>query len=127
MRVARAALLSAALLGALQGCATLAEYGNPAARRTGGAAPPGAPAPAAAAAPAEGSVVQGKGTVQWVEEEGGFWGLRADDGRRYRVPGLEPVWRKQGTRVRFEGRVRSGAPATRAWEAVLELTSVRGA
>ena len=69
--------------------------------------------------------VAGKGTVRRIGEDGGFWGLRGDDGRSYRLEGLSPVYQKEGTRIRFRGR-RRGPLQLAPWSMVLELTDVSG-
>ena len=112
-------LLLGALVVMIAGCARLAQYGDPDLRSQ--------PAPPATAAePATAAVlVRSKGTVRRVDEDGGFWGVRADDGRRYRVPDLPAVYQKDGTRIRFAGHVRGEAdPAP--WRTVLDLTEIAG-
>ena len=105
-------------------CGRLAQYGDPRLR-------PQADAPTAstgsgdAGQATEVTEVAGKGTVRRVGEEGGFWGLRADDGRSYRLEGLPPVYQKEGTRIRFRGR-RRGPGELAPWSTVLELTDVSG-
>jgi hypothetical protein len=105
-------------------CARLAEYGDP---RLRGAGTAGAAAGATSDAPgpaAEAVEVGGKGTVRRVDEDGGFWGLRADDGRRYRLVDLPLVFQKDGTRIRFQGRVEPEGGGT--WGNRLALTQVSG-
>jgi hypothetical protein len=114
------------LLGALvavSGCARLAQYGDPRLRpEAPTAATPAAPS---TAMPADAAVIRAKGTVRRLDGDGGVWGVRADDGRRYRVMDLPPVYQKDGTRIRFAGRVQETVdPAP--WGTVLELTEVSG-
>lgn len=118
------ALLALALLLLGASCARLAEYGDP---RPRSAPTPMAPASGEARAPETPAAaeVRGKGTVRLVEEDGGFWGLRADDGRRYRLVDLPPVYQKDGTRIRFEGRVLEGSAAG-TWGRRLALGQVSG-
>lgn len=105
-------LLLCALLVPLAGCARLAQYGDPGLR----------PKPDAAV---EAVLVRSKGTVRRVDADGGFWGVSADDGRRYRIVELPPVYQKDGTRVRFAGQVRGNTdPAP--WRTVLDLTEISG-
>ena len=114
------------LLGALvvaSGCARLAQYGDPRLRPEVPTA--ATPAETPAATPADAVVVRHKGTVRRLDEDGGFWGVRADDGRRYRVTDLPPVYQKDGTRIRFAGRVQEGVDLA-PWGTVLELTEVSG-
>jgi hypothetical protein len=69
--------------------------------------------------------VTGKGTVRRLDEDGGFWGVRADDGRGYRVSDLPPVYRKDGTRIRFRGRL-LGPLDPASWRTVIEIIDVSG-
>jgi hypothetical protein len=112
-----------ALLAVLAcGCARLAQYGDPDLRPS----PPPAEASVSASAPGQAVEVRAKGTVRRLDADGGFWGVRADDGRRYRLESLPPVYQKDGTRIRFTGRVR-GASDLAPWQTVLDLTEVSGA
>jgi hypothetical protein len=112
----------AALCLTLCACGRLVQYGDPRLR----------PQPDKTASSAPGDAGQGeeleltgKGTVRWVDEDGGFWGVRADDGRSYRLRGLSPVYQKDGTRIRFRGRAR-GAGDFAPWHTVVDLTDVSG-
>ena len=114
------------LLGVLvvaSGCARLAQYGDPRLRPEAPAE--AAPASEPAATPADAVVVRNKGTVRRLDADGGFWGVRADDGRRYRVMDLPPVYQKDGTRIRFAGRVQESVDLA-PWGTVLELIEVSG-
>jgi hypothetical protein len=105
-------------------CTRLAQYGDPRLRPADPSAAPGQSA--AAPGPAAEVVVRGKGTIRLLEEaEGTSWGLRADDGKRYRLSSLPPVYRKDGTRIRFSGRVLPGG-GPGLWGTELELTEVSG-
>lgn len=49
--------------------------------------------------------MQLRGTVTKVELEGGFWGIKGEDGNDYRpVNELPPAFRKEGLKVIFEFR-----------------------
>ena len=103
------------------GCGRLAQYGDPRLRPE----PPPVDASASPSAAAEPVLVQTKGTVRRIDTDGGFWGVSADDGRRYRLESLPPVYQKDGTRIRFTGRVR-GETNLAPWLTVLDLTEVSG-
>jgi hypothetical protein len=47
------------------------------------------------------SIVQGTGTVRFLEVEGGCWGIRADEGRNLEPVDLPDGFRQDGLRVRF--------------------------
>ena len=121
------ALASTSLLAA--GCASLTAYGDPAVRARAEAARDagreGAEGDAAGAGREE-SLVEGRGTVVELPPDQGFWGLRTDDGRRFRVSKLPPEFQKHGTRVRFQGRVRSEQATAGRWAEVLDLVAVSG-
>jgi len=74
--------------------------------------------------PTDPDVIQGTGTVTYVDLEGGFYGIVADDGKRYDPLNLEPGHRVNGKRVRFEGRLQRDRMTTRQWGQVLELSRV---
>jgi hypothetical protein len=44
------------------------------------------------------------GTIQYIDLEGGFFGIAGDDGEKYLPINLEEAFRKDGLRVRFEAR-----------------------
>jgi hypothetical protein len=108
-------------------CARLAEYGDPRLRPEAptAATPAATSATTPATTRADALVVRNKGTVRRLDQDGGFWGVRADDGRRYRVTDLPPVYQKDGTRIRFVGRVQDSVDLA-SWGTVLELTEVSG-
>ena len=47
--------------------------------------------------------VEGKGTIEWFEEQGGFYGIVADDGNKYRPVSLDSEFEQDGLRVSFRG------------------------
>ena len=57
---------------------------------------------APATAQEAGDVVTGTGTIEFIEVEGGFYGLIADDGTHYFPQNLSENFQINGTRVRFE-------------------------
>ncbi len=85
--------------------------------------PQGGSEAAAPGAPEATAVVRGTGTVTHVTLEGGFWGILGDDRKQYEVSGLPDKLKKEGLRIRFEGRLRPDAVSTRMWGPVLEIVS----
>ena len=116
-------LAPGALLLSLCACGRLAQYGDPRLRPPADAALPSVESGATQAG--EATEVAGKGTVRRVDEDGGFWGVRGDDGRSYRLHALPPIYQKEGTRVRFRGSLRGPADVA-PWRTVLELSDVSG-
>ncbi len=69
---------------------------------------------------AEGTV-EGTGTVQYQNLEGGFFGIVADDGARYDPVNLPEELRQDGLRVRFRGRLLKEGVSIHMWGAMVEL------
>jgi hypothetical protein len=63
------------------------------------------------------------GTVTYLEFEGGFFGIRGDDGRDYLPLGLDERFRKHGLRVRFEGR-RMAVMTIQQWGTPVRIESI---
>lgn len=70
-------------------------------------------------------VVSGTGTVVFVDLEGGFFGILADDGSRYLPDALPEDCRVNGTRVSFRGFVRSQASTIQMWGMPLRIISAK--
>lgn len=69
-------------------------------------------------------VVRGAGTVVYMDLEGGFWGLFADDGSHY-IPGNLPQSCKvDGLRVKFYGREGIILPNIRMWGTPFHILSI---
>lgn len=66
-------------------------------------------------------LVSGVGAITYVDLEGGFYGLVADDGTKYNVINLEDAFKEDGLRVRFRGTVRDDLMTTRMWGRNLEV------
>ncbi|MCQ8894010.1 MAG: META domain-containing protein [Methanolinea sp.] len=71
------------------------------------------------------NIVSGKGTVVYVDLEGGFFGIIGDDGSRYLPDTLPPSCRAEGTRVSFMGFLRPGVPTIKMWGIPLRILSVQ--
>jgi hypothetical protein len=69
-------------------------------------------------------IIEGTGTVQYVELEGGFYGLVADDGTRYDPSGLPEAFQEDGLRVSFQVEPREGVLTTRMWGQVVSLIEI---
>jgi hypothetical protein len=85
-------------------------------RTSGGSASSAAPAPDTTVAD---DVIQGTGTIRYVDLEGGFYGLIADDGATYAPTPLPDSLRKDGLRVRFRVQ-ETKALTTRMWGTPVE-------
>lgn len=94
------------------------------------AAPPPSPTADSAMAPnpkpqPDDPVVAGTGTIVYVDLEGGFYALDADNGRRYEPMNLPAEFRRDGLRVRFRGRVRSDMASIRMVGPILEILEIQ--
>lgn len=69
-------------------------------------------------------VVRGTGTVVYMDLEGGFWGLVADDGSHYLPGNLPASCRVDGLRVKFYGREGVPLPNIRMWGTPLRILSI---
>lgn len=66
--------------------------------------------------------VEGEGTIEWFDAQGGFYGIVADDGSSYcPTPSLDPEFEQEGLRVAFRGTKRA-LPAL-SWDNI-ELTYI---
>jgi hypothetical protein len=64
------------------------------------------------------------GTVRHQSLEGGFWGIIADDGRRFDPMGLDAAFQKEGLRVRIEAMPETDMMSTRMWGTMVTLTKI---
>jgi len=64
------------------------------------------------------------GTVRFQELEGGFWGIIADDGRKFDPMGLDAKFQKDGLRVRFEATPETDMMSTRMWGSMVRITRI---
>lgn len=69
-------------------------------------------------------VVEGVGTVVFVELEGGFYGIVADDGARYDPLNLPSGFQKDGLRVRFRARILEDAATIHMWGRPIEILHI---
>jgi hypothetical protein len=74
--------------------------------------------------PADPTLLTRNGTVRYLDLEGGFWGLVADDSTRYDPGTLDERFRVDGLRVRFDARVNSGQMSTRQWGTLVTIVRI---
>jgi hypothetical protein len=75
-------------------------------------------------APDPEDVISDTGTVRYIDLEGGFYGLIADDSTRYLPDSLDASFRQDGLRVRFRARVREDAVTTQMWGQPIDLLNI---
>lgn len=68
-------------------------------------------------------VVSGVGTIRYIDLEGGFYGLVADDSTRYNPTNLEDAFKEDGLRVRFRG-AREDVMTIQMWGTPLRITNM---
>jgi hypothetical protein len=114
--------LTAAALALLSGVALLAAA---ACTNPGGSLPdPEAPGTGERELPPPEDVVSGLGTVRYVELEGGFYGIVANDSTRYLPQDLGTDYREDGLRVRFRAVAQDSAATMQMWGRPVEILDI---
>ena len=72
----------------------------------------------------EGDIVEGTGTVQYIEVEGGFYGIVADDGRQFDPRDLDESYKEDGLRVHFRLREVEDVVSIRMWGRIVDIISI---
>jgi hypothetical protein len=67
------------------------------------------------------NIVSGVGTIVYMDLEGGFYGLVADDGTKYNPLNLEETFKQDSLRVRFRGEKKTDVMTTRMWGTNLQI------
>ncbi len=70
-------------------------------------------------------VISGIGTVTFVNQSGGFYGIAADGGIQYDPTNLDRSLEQDKLRVTFEGKIRSDIANSHQWGTMLELTKIK--
>lgn len=65
--------------------------------------------------PREVGVVEEQGSIDYIELEGGFYGITTDGGARFYPVDLEDEFMRAGIRVRFRGRVQEDMVTIQMW------------
>ena len=68
--------------------------------------------------------VAANGTVTYIDLEGGFYGIIADDGGRYLPLGLEERYRVDGMRITFAGKVARDTVTLQQWGIPVDIIAV---
>ena len=69
-------------------------------------------------------LVAGNGTVTYVDLEGGFYGIIADDGMRYLPLGLDETWAVDGMNVTFVAEVQEGVATIQQWGTPVKVLAI---
>ena len=69
--------------------------------------------------------IHDKGTVTYMQFEGGFYGIITDKGDRYLPENLSPDFQKDGLRVYFEGVILTNVATTVMWGRPFNVTRIQ--
>jgi hypothetical protein len=72
-----------------------------------------------------GDNVIGTGTIVFLSFEGGFYGIRADDGKSYDPVNLPAEFRNEGLRVRFEAKELKDQASFHMWGVIVQLVHIQ--
>jgi hypothetical protein len=75
-------------------------------------------------APASDGIIRASGRIQYQDLEGGFWGIVADDGRKFDPIELDEKFHKDGLRVIFEAEPDTDRMSTRMWGSLVVLKKI---
>jgi hypothetical protein len=65
------------------------------------------------------------GTVAFLSFEGGFYGIKGDDGVNYDPTNLPLEFRKDGMHVRFVAKELPGRASVHMWGTIVELVTIQ--
>lgn len=66
-------------------------------------------------------IVKGTGTIEYLDLEGGFYGIIADDGEHYDPINLPVQFQHDGMRVRFKAEIINNQTSTHMWGTIVEV------
>ncbi len=69
-------------------------------------------------------IVEGTGRIQYVDLEGGFYGIVADDGAHYDPVNLPEDFMENGLRVRFTLRILDDQVSIHMWGTVVYILEI---
>lgn len=64
-----------------------------------------------------------RGTVKYINLEGGFWGILAEDGKKYDPVNLADEYKKDGLTVQVAAKVRNSY-SIHMWGTIIEITAI---
>ena len=73
----------------------------------------------------EDTIVDKTGTVQYIDLEGGFYGIVDDDGNKYDPVNLPDEYKEDGLRVKFSGCILKDQVSIHMWGTLIELTDIQ--
>ncbi|PIN81208.1 hypothetical protein COV13_02055, partial [Candidatus Woesearchaeota archaeon CG10_big_fil_rev_8_21_14_0_10_32_9] len=69
-------------------------------------------------------LISGKGTVHFVDVEGGCWQIKGDDGVNYEPTNLKSQFKQEGLKVDFEGTLNNNVGSTCMVGKLIDLESI---
>lgn len=76
---------------------------------------------------ANGTAITGTGTVTYIDLEGGFYGIVADDGGHYLPLDLDEAFRQDGLKVRFTLEPAKDVMTIQQWGTPVKVVSIEKA
>ena len=70
------------------------------------------------------SDISGKGTVKFLDLEGGFYGIISDNGENYDPINLGKEFQVDGLRVRFDAKKRENLTSFHMWGTIIEIINI---
>jgi len=70
-------------------------------------------------------IVEGKGTIIYLDIECGFYGIIADDGEHYDPINLPSEFEVDSLRVKFKGKIRDDLFSFHMWGTLIELIYIK--
>lgn len=64
------------------------------------------------------------GTIVFHEIEGGFYGIVADDGKKYNPINLDESFKKDGLRVKFDANIKKDMMGIHMWGQYIEILKI---
>jgi hypothetical protein len=110
------------IMAGLSGICSLCSAGEPSGGRGGTAGG----APSVDVKPVTDEVMF-TGTVRRVTIEGGFFGVVADDGRKFNATSLAKAYQSDGLRVTVRAKIRRDLKSFRMWGQIIEILEIRKA
>ena len=65
------------------------------------------------------------GTIKYINLEGGFYGIVADNGQKLDPLNLKDEFKKDGLRVKFVYSLKKGTVNVHQWGKIIEILSIR--
>lgn len=69
-------------------------------------------------------IIRKNGTIVFIDLEGGFYAIKADDGTKYDPVNLGKEFQQDGLRVHFEAKEAKELASFRMWGTLIELTKI---